>query len=217
MSRMKRTIFSLLCLYGLVPVCQAQDTMRIHYKGGGHSDVATEQIDSITFIKDGDAPAAEVSLIGAWLWGNQEQGYYELITISEDHTYTGYDNYFSYGFDTMTYGWWAQMGAMLTLQSNGFGYQRRYNWYLTELTENALGVMTKMGPFTYYKVQPETLHLQANGAPLTCEGGDTFVFADGVMAKIHNNQLVGLFEGTTYIQKRIAASQTILSYKVIIE
>lgn len=83
--------------------------MRIHYKNGGHSDVAIEQVDSITFIKGGDVPAAEVSLIGSWLWGSQEQGYYELLTFNGDHTYTGYDNYFSYGFDTMTYGWWAHI------------------------------------------------------------------------------------------------------------
>jgi len=215
--RMKCVIVVFYCLLGFFSICHAQDTMRIHYKGGGHSDVAIEQVDSVTFIKGGDAPAAEVSLIGAWLWGSQEQGYYELITFSEDHTYTGYDNYFAYGFETMTYGWWAQIGAMLTLQSNGFGYQRRYNWYLTELTENALGVMTKMGPFTYYKVQPETLHSQVNGAPLTCEGGDTFIFADGVVATIQNNQLIGLFAGTTYIQKHIAANNTIVSYKVIVE
>lgn len=214
---MKRTIVALYGLLGIIPLCQAQNALRIHYKGGGHSDVTIEQIDSITFVKEGDTPAAEVSLIGGWLWGSQEQGYYELITISEDHTYTGYDNYFAYGFETMTYGWWAQMGAMLTLQSNGYGYQRRYNWYLTELTGNALGVMTKMGPFTYYKVQPETLHLQVNGTPLTCEGGDTFIFADGVVATIQDNKLYGLFAGTTYIQKRIAASQAILSYKVIVE
>lgn len=199
-----------------MPVCQAQDTMRIHYKAGGYSDVAIEQVDSITFVNGGDAPAIEVSLIGEWLWGNQEQGYYELLTINDDHTYTGYDNYFSYGFDTMTYGWWAQIGAMLTMQSNGFGYQRRYNWYLTELTENALGVMTKMGPFTYYKVQPETLHLQVNGT-LTCDNGDSFIFADGVTATIQDYKLVGLFAGTTYIQKRIADSNTIVSYKVIVE
>lgn len=214
---MKRILFVLFCLIGLIPVCQAQDAMRIHYNNGGHSDVAIEQVDSITFVKGGDAPPAEVSLIGAWLWGSQEQGYYELLTINEDHTYTGYDNYFSYGFDLMNYGWWGQIGAMLNLQSNGFGYYRRYNWYITELTENALGVMTKMGPFTYYKVQPETLHLQVNGAPLTCEGGDSFIFADGVVAAIQDNQLYGLKAGTTYVQKSIAASNTILSYKVMVE
>lgn len=206
----------LYCLLGIIRLCQAQEYMRIHYKGGGHSDVAIEQVDSVTFIKGGDAPAAEVSLIGAWLWGSQEQGYYELLSFSEDHTYTGYDNYFAYGFETMTYGWWAQIGAMLTLQSNGFGYQRRYNWYITELTANALGVMTKMGPFTYYKVQPERLHLQVNGT-LECEEGDTFVFADGVIAAVQNNKLWGLAPGETYIQKYIAARQAILSYKVIVE
>lgn len=207
----------MLCLLGLTPVCQAQDTMRIHYKNGGHSDVAIEQVDSITFVKGSDAPAAEVSIVGSWLWGNQDQGYYELLTINDDHTYTGYDNYFSYGFDTMTYGWWAQIGAMIILQSNGFGYQRRYNWYITELTENALGVMTKMGPFTYYKLQPETLHLQVNGM-LSCEDGDSFVFADGVTVSIlNNNKLVGLSAGVTYIQKYIASINSISSYKVIVE
>lgn len=213
---MKRTILALLCLLGLISVCQAQDTMRIHYKNGGHSDVAMEQVDSITFVTGGDAPAAEVSIIGSWLWGSQEQGYYELLTINENYTYTGYDNYFSYGFDTMTYGWWAQIGAMITLQSNGFGYQRRYNWYITELTENAMAVMTKMGSFTYYKLQLETLHLQVNGT-LTCEDGDSFVFADGVIAAIQDNKLVGLTVGETYIQKHIAASNAILSYRVIVE
>lgn len=213
---MKMILLVIFCLVGLIPVCQAQDTMRIHYKNGGHSDVAIEQVDSITFVKGGDAPAAEVSLVGEWLWGSQEQGYYELLTINDDHTYTGYDNYFSYGFDLMTYGWWAQIGAMITLQSNGFGYQRRYNWYITALTENTLGVMTKMGPFTYYKLLPETLRLQVKGT-LTCEDGDSFVFADGVIAAIQDNKLVGLTAGETYIQKHIAAINAILSYKVIVE
>ena len=213
---MKRILLVIFCLVGLIPVCQAQDTMRIHYKNGGHSDVAIEQVDSITFVNGGDAPATEVSLIGEWLWGSQEQGYYELLTINDDHTYTGYDNYFSYGFDLMTYGWWAQIGAMITLQSNGFGYQRRYNWYITELTENVLEVMTKMGPFTYYKLQPETLHLRVNGM-LTCEDGDSFVFADGVTVAIQDNRLVGLAAGVTYVQKRIVANNTICSYKVVVE
>ena len=149
------TLSLLLCSVSLM----AQNTMRVHYKDGGELDLFIAKIDSVTFVEKTTSEES-ASLTGVWLWGNQEQGYYELITINEDHTYTGYDNYFSYGFDTMTYGWWAQMGAMLTLQSNGFGYQRRYNWYITELTVNALGMMTKMGPFTYYKLQPETLRLQ---------------------------------------------------------
>lgn len=206
-------IIYLLCF---TLVSNAQDAMRIHYKGGGHNDVAIEQVDSITFVKSGDAPATEVCLIGEWLWGSLELGYYELLTINDDHTYTGYDNYFSYGFDLMTYGWWAQIGAMITLQSNGFGYQRRYNWYITELTENALGVMTKMGQFTYYRLQSEVLRMPVKGT-LTCKDGDSFVFADGVIAAIQDNNLVGLAVGETYIQKRIAASNAILSYKVIVE
>lgn len=216
MSKVTRIIVAFCCLLGLSSVCLAQDYMRIHYKGGGYSDVAIEQVDSITFVKGDVASSAKVSLVGPWLWGNQEQGYYELLTINDDHTYTGYDNYFSCGFDTMTYGWWAQIGAMITLQSNGFGYQRRYNWYITELTENALGVMTKMGPFTYYRLQPETLRLQVGGV-LSCEDGDSFVFADSVTAAIKDNKLVGIAAGETYVQKRIAANNTILSYKVIVE
>ena len=211
---MKKMILILCCLFGLSIACSAQNNMRIHYKGGEVSDIPIEEIDSVTFVEK-DTPVEEVTLIGSWLWGNQEQGYYELIAFNEDHTYTGYDNYFAYGFDTMTYGFWAQIGAMLTLQSNGFGYQRRYNWYITELTENALGVMTKMGPFTYYKVQPELLHLQVNGT-LECEEGDSFVFADGVIATIQDNKLIGLAPGETYIQKYIADSKRIVAYKVVV-
>lgn len=211
---MKKMILVACCLFGLSIVCSAQNNMRIHYKGGAVSDIPIEEIDSVTFVQK-DTPVEEVTLIGSWLWGNQEQGYYELIAFNEDYTYTGYDNYFAYGFDTMTYGFWAQIGAMLTLQSNGYGYQRRYNWYVTELTENALGVMTKMGSFTYYKVQPETLHLQVNGT-LTCQEGDSFVFADGVIATIQDNKLIGLTPGETYIQKYIADSKRIVAYKVVV-
>lgn len=211
--RMKTSLILSLLLYSVS--LMAQNTMRVHYKDGSELDLSIAKIDSVTFVEKA-TPEESVSLTGAWLWGNQEQGYYELLTINEDHTYTGYDNYFSYRFDTMTYGWWAQMGAMLTLQSNGFGYQRRYNWYITELTVNALGVMTKMGPFTYYKLQPETLRLQVDGQ-LSCEEGDSFIFADGVVAAVQDNRLVGLTSGTTYIQKYIAASKSILSYRVIVE
>lgn len=216
MDENKGILILIIYLFCSTIVSNAQDYMRIHYRNGEHSDIAIEQVDSITFVKGGDAPATEVSLIGEWLWGSQEQGYYELLTINDDHTYTGYDNYFSYGFDVMTYGWWAQIGAMITLQSKGFGYQRRYNWYITELTENALGVMTKMGPFTYFKLQTETLRLKLNES-LACEDGDSFVFADGVTAAIHDNKLVGLATGVTYAQKLIAASNAIFSYKVIVE
>ena len=215
--RMKVGLMLLLLLCSVT--LMAQNTMRVHYKDGREQDIPIEQVDSVTFVKGDDTasdPVGDISIIGSWLWGSQEQGYYELLTLSEDHTYTGYDNYFLYGFDLMTYGWWAQIGAMISLQSNGFGYQRRYNWYITELTENALGVMTKMGPFTYYKLQPETLRLQVKGT-LTCEDGDSFVFADGVIVSIQDNKLVGFAVGETYIQKHIAASNAILSYRVIVE
>lgn len=215
--RMKVGLMLLLLLCSVT--LMAQNTMRVHYKDGREQDIPIEQVDSVTFVKGDDTasdPVGDISIIGSWLWGNLEQGYYELLTINDDHTYTCYDNYFSYGFDLMTYGWWAQIGAMITLQSNGFGYQRRNNWYITELTENALGVMTKMGPFTYYKLQPETLRLQVKGT-LTCEDGDLFVFADGVIVSIQDNKLVGLTVDETYIQKHIAASNAILSYRVIVE
>ena len=215
--RMKVGLMLLLLLCSVT--LMAQNTMRVHYKDGREQDIPIEQVDSVTFVKGDDTasdPVEDISILGSWLWGNLEQGYYELLTINDDHTYTGYDNYFSYGFDLMTYGWWAQIGAMITMQSNGFGYQRRYNWYITELTENALGVMTKMGPFTYYKLQPETLTLQVNGT-LTCQEGDSFVFADGVRATIQDNKLVGLMPGETYIQKYIAASKCLVSYKVMVE
>lgn len=215
---MKGTRF-LICMTWLL-LCgasvMAQNYMRVHHKGGGYSDVAVSQIDSVTFVTK-EAPEEEVSLTAGWLWGSLEQGYYELLTFNEDHTYVGYDNYFTYGFDTTTYGWWGQMGAMLTLQSNGVGYQRRYNWFVTELTENALAVMTQMGPFTYYKLQPETLTIRVNGLPITCEEGDSFVFADGVTAAIQDGRLVGLRAGTTYVQKHSATSGSILSYKVVVE
>ena len=195
----------------------AQDYMRIHHKGGEHSDVAIEQIDSITFVDGGDLPVNEGSLVGSWLWGDAEAGYYELLTFNDDKTYTGYDNYFTYGFDTVTYGWYMQMGSMLTLQSNGYGYNRRYNWFVMGLTDNALDVITKMGRFVYYRLQPEVLHLQAGGEPLVCENGDSFVFADGVVARIAEGKLQGVAKGTTYVQKRIAETDCIVAYKVLIE
>jgi len=125
--------------------------MRIHYKSGVHTDIAIAEIDSLTFVEgdgykhDNDNVDEDASLVGSWLWGDIDAGYYELLTFNDDHTYTGYDNYFTYGFDTQTYGGYSHYGAMLTLQSNGFGYKRRYNWYVAALTGNALEVMTRMG------------------------------------------------------------------------
>ena len=208
----RKTLFVVL-LFG-AQMLNAQNTMRIHYKDGTCGDVAVEQIDSITFV-DGEEAPLMADLKGCWLWGNTEAGYYELLTFNEDHTYTGYDNYFTYGFDTMTYGWWGQMGAMLTLQSNGIGYQHRYNWFITALTENALGVMTKMGPFTYYKVQPNPIRLKV-GESLSCNDDESIIFADGIIASIEDNQLRGLNKGETYILKMRDKDQMIVGYQVVV-
>ena len=213
---MKRILFLSILSIGYIAI-NAQSHMRIHHTGGGHSNVAIEQIDSITFVDGSEVPDSEGSLAGSWLWGDAEAGYYELLTFNEDKTYTGYDNYFTYGFDTMTYGWFMQIGSMLTLQSNGIGYNRRYNWFVMGLTSNALDVMTKMGRFVYYRLQPEVLHLQVGSEPLVCENGDSFVFADGVVACIIEGGLQGTSKGTTYIQKRMAETNCTVVYKVIVE
>ncbi len=212
----KRFLVLLGLAIGVIGI-HAQTHMRIHHKGGGHSDVPIEQMDSITFVDGSDLPDNEASLMGSWLWGDTEAGYYELLTFNEDKTYTGYDNYFTYGFDTMTYGWYMQMGSMLTLQSNGFGYKHRYNWLVKGLTGNALDVMTKMGRFVYYRLQPEVLHLQVGGEPLVYENGDSFVFADGVAAHIVEGGLQGVTKGSTYVQMHIAETDCIVAYKVLIE
>ncbi len=212
---MKRTILSFICLI-CCHIVLAQTHMRIHHKGGGHSNVAIEQIDSITFVYESNLPTYEASLTGSWLWGDAEAGYYELLTFNEDKTYTGYDNYFTYGFDTMTYGWYAQMNSMLTLQSNGFGYNRRYNWLVMGLTDNALDVMTKMGHFVYYKLQPEIIYLHLSEEYQSGGETDSFIFADGVIATINESKLKGVKIGTTYAQKYDSESNLILSYKVVV-
>ena len=212
----KRLLVLLVFTMGVCGI-HAQTHMRIHHKGGGHSDVAIEQIDSITFVDGSEPLENEGSIVGSWLWGDTEAGYYELLTFNEDRTYTGYDNYFTYGFDTMTYGWYMQVGSMLTLQSNGFGYNRHYNLYVMGLTENALDVMTKMGRFVYYRLQPEVLHLQVGGEPLVYENGDSFVFADGVVARIVEGGLQGVIKGSAYVQMHIAETDCIVAYKVLIE
>lgn len=212
----KRLLVLLVFTMGVCGI-HAQTHMRIHHKGGEHSDVPIEQIDSITFVDGSDLPVNEESLMGSWLWGDTEAGYYELLTFNEDRIYTGYDNYFTYGFDTMTYGWYMQVGSMLTLQSNGFGYNRHYNLYVMGLTENALDVMTKMGRFVYYRLQPEVLHLQVGGEPLVYENGDSFVFADGVVARIVEGGLQGVIKGSAYVQIHIAETDCIVAYKVLIE
>jgi len=209
---MKKIIFLLLltCCADMT----AQTSLRVHYKEGTRVDIPLNTIDSLTIVEKA-TPTEEPTLTGSWLWGSREQGYYELLTFNPDHTYTGYDNYFTYGFDTMTYGWYAQIGTMLTLQSNGFGYQRRYNWFVTGLSANALDVMTRMGRFVYYRLQPATIRLKATDTPLACADGERFVFADGVVVEIADNQLHPIASGTTYILKK--EGDSILGYKVEVE
>ncbi len=74
--------------------------------------------------------------------------------------------------------------------------------------------MTRMGSFTYYKLQGDTLRLQ-KGSYLMCGDDESYVFADGVIARIEENRLVGVSPGTTYILKSVA--NRIYAYCVIIE
>lgn len=194
----------------------AQHTMRIHHNDGTKVDVAVENVDSVTFISKADGEETVPELVGNWLWGDAEAGYYEVLSFNRDKTFTGYDNYFIYGFDTMTYGMYGQVVTILTLWSNGFGYQRRYTWFIMGLTDNALAVMTKMGPFTYYRLQPDVIHVKVNES-ISCDDSDSWIFADDVLVRINGNNLVALAKGTTYIQKLIGATNMILAYKVIIE
>ena len=213
----KVTFLLLLTAIGASSIV-AQTNLRVHYKDGTRIDVSLAKIDSITF-EDGDADTTAVeqaNLTGEWLWGSQEQGYYEVLTFYKDRTYTGYDNYFIYGFDTWTFGRYTQYGAMLTLLSNGFGYQHRYNWFVTALTDNALAVMTKMGPFTYYRLLPETLHLSPS-TPYALAEGDSVVFADGIIVKAESSTLRPLGSGTTYILIHHQASDRIEARKVVVE
>ena len=194
----------------------AQVHMRIHHKSGGHSDVPIEQIDSITFVEK-DEEAHEVSLIGEWFWGSKEKGYYELLTFNEDRTYKAYDYYLEYGFDTWTYGTYMANGMMLNPWSNGYGYRRTYIWFITGLTENALEVMTQMGSFIYYRIQPEVYSLKVGEESYVCEGNDYYVFCDGVMVLCCDGKLKGISEGTTYILKYEASSKFIKAYKVVVK
>ena len=193
-----------------------QTNMRVYYHHGQCEDFPIEEIDSICFVEKGEVHA-EISLLGSWLYGSTEMGYYELLTFNEDKSYLGYDNYFTYGFDTETYGWYVDMGNMLTLQSNGFGYQRTHRWFVTALTENALEVMTQMGRFVYYRVQDEVIHLKVSSSPFVCKNGEECIFADGVTTKVADNQLVGLSVGISYVQMLQTATNTIVAYKVVVE
>ncbi len=213
---MKRTSITLLSLFAPMLIW-AQNVMQITYKDGSVAEIPVERIDSITFIEKTTIPTTVATLEGRWFWGKTQAGYCELLTINADRTYTGYDLYLDYGFDSQTYGTWTQNGIMLNLWSNGYGYKRMYRWFIMGLTENALEVMTQMGNFIYYRVQPEVIRLTAGGAPLAAGSDEQFVFADGIYASIADGQLKGLRAGTTYVQRLTISTNTIKAYQVIVE
>lgn len=194
----------------------AQNTMRINYKDGSISEVSIERIDSITFVER-EVEQKNVSLIGEWLWGNKEKGYYEVLTFKEDRTYTGYDYYLDYGFDTWTYGTYMTNGIILNLWSNGYGYRRTYRWFVAGLTEKALEIMTQMVSFVYYRIQPEVYSLKVGEKSYECKDGDYYVFVDGVKVLNDKGKLKGVCEGITYILKYYEESGLIMAYKVIVE
>ena len=106
---------------------------------------------------------------------------------------------------------------MLNLWSNGYGYHRTYRWFVTGLTENALEVMTQMGLFIYYRIQPEIYSLKVGEESYICNDGDYYIFTDDVKVSGNGEKLKGISEGTTYILKYNAESGLIMAYKVIVE
>lgn len=192
----------------------AQNTLRIHYKNGTTADVTIADIDSLTFTETTSEPAT-ATLAGSWLWGNVEAGYYELATFNSDNTFTAYDNMFSFDYETNAYGWYSLLGNMLVMRAYDYGYLRRYNWFVSTLTENQLTVITEMGPFTYYRLQPDIIYMKV-GDTLSLAQGETLIFADGVTLQVANNSLKALLPGTTYILKSVATTGKTWGYKVVI-
>lgn len=192
----------------------AQNTMRIHYKSGVTHDIPINEVDSVTFIEKNETEG--ITLAGDWLWGSEEKGYYEVLTFNDDRTYSGYDYYLEYGFDTWTYGTYIQNGMMLNLYSNGYGYRRTYRWFVLGLSENALEVMTPMGRFIYYRIQSEVYSLKVGDESYICKDGDYYVFTDGIIVSDNNGKLKGISEGTTYILKYNVESGLIMAYKVVV-
>jgi hypothetical protein len=205
MKKILLSLFTLLLCQGLA----AQSHIRIHYKDGSHADVALSSIDSLTIVSI-DSTATAATLTGTWVWANRERGYYEVLTLNDDYTYTGYDNYFDYGFDSQTFGFYSNYSSMLTLWSNGYGYQWRYQWFITALTENSLSVMTRNGPFTYYRLLLDVVHLSRSSSPINIGEGEELLFTDGVIVdSTSDGRLQPLSSGTTYILKRnISTNQT---------
>lgn len=189
--------------------------MRINYKDGSKFDVPVESVTDIVFYER-NAEQQTALLVGEWFWASKEKGYYEVLTFHEDKTYTGYDYYLAYGFDTWSYGTYIANGILLNLWSNGYGYHRTYRWFVTGLTENALEVMTQMGSFIYYRIQPEIFSLKIGDESYACDNGDYYIFCDEVKVLTKDGKLKGVSEGTTYILKYCAKTELILAYKVVV-
>lgn len=131
---------------------EAQNTMRVTQKDGAVLDLPIANVDNITFVTVEEQEGA-ISICGTWKWVGVEEGYSETLTFNADGTFTCVDNFFAYGFDNQTYGTYMFFGSMLNMRSNGYGYSRFYQWMVTELTEEKLTVLTKMGSFTYTRVK----------------------------------------------------------------
>lgn len=149
---MKQIAFSLiLLLFGIVAL-QAQNVMRIALSDGKLMEIPVAQIDSVSFVTVEEEAAPTVSLVGTWYWENQLWGYSETVNFNADGSFTCVDHFFEYGFDTSTYGTYYLFGSILNIHSNGYGYNRFYQWMVMELTESKLTVMTPEGSFTYTRL-----------------------------------------------------------------
>lgn len=72
-----------------------------------------------------------------------------------------------------------------------------------------------MGPFTYYRLQPEPLSIPTGGV-LPLSAGDTVVFADGVVVAAEGSSLRPIASGTTYVLIRRQSTDEILAYQVVV-
>lgn len=211
---MRSYSFIIICLTMLCTSMLAQNTLRIHYKNGTTADVVIADVDSLSFTEKSDE-ATSATLVGSWLWGNVEAGYYELATFNTDNTFTAYDNMFSFGYENNAYGWYSQLGNMLVMRAYGYGYMPRYNWFVSTLTDNQLTVITQMGPFTYYRLQPDVIQMKV-GETLSLAEGEMLVFADGVTAQSVANGIKALLPGTTYIIKTDTYTAKTWGYKLVV-
>lgn len=216
-SHFRQWVLAAVGLMACSTTVQGQNTMQIHYSDGKVQRVPIAQVDSISFTDEGEIENVTVKLACSWLWADVEAGYYELLTLGEDGAFTCYDHFFSYGYETTTYGRYTLRGTLLTLLANGPGYSRRNEWFVTGLSANALEVRTRLGAFVYYRLQPDVIRLRVGETWADDNGMARFVFADEEVAGIADGKLKGLSPGTTYVQKQLTMEGDIVSYKLIVE